>query len=373
MYSAAGRAGGNEAVSKLLERGAMTIMVFLIVLTFATANLQALLWQNSTLLVGTVLPALVVEQTNTERTERFAPLLRRNHVLDEAAARKAEHMAAQGYFSHYSPEGVSPWHWFDEVGYTYAFAGENLAVHFSDSTEVVEAWMQSPPQRDNILSGNYTEIGVGTAKGSFQGHETVFVVQMFGSPAEKVAAPLPRVNAPLLSDVAVPSSTIAVFSADNQVVSANNIATTSVFTVATSSPVVVAAESTARAESSIDMPTEPPLPVTEYEINSSGVSLYSDMAATSSGLPILMEVTPDTSAGATKTAFAARIATQPNVTMALVYTALSGVVLVMLLLAILLALRAHRPWQMLHSLMLLILMVGLLSLHLYLTSGAVVA
>lgn len=348
------------------------VMAFLIVLTFTAANLQALLWQTSSQLVGTVLPALVVEQTNAERTLRYAPPLRRNHVLDEAAARKAEHMAASGYFSHYSPDGVSPWHWLDEVGYTYAFAGENLAVHFSDSAEVVEAWMQSPPQRDNIMSGNYTEIGVGTAKGSLQGHETVFVVQMFGSRAVPVAAPLPRVDAPLLAEVNLPSSTIAIFSADTIVMSDNNISTTSVLAVATSSPVVVAAESTLRAEAAISLQNEPPMPVTDYEIDARGVSFYSGLAATSSGLPMILEEAPDTSAGATKTAFAARIATEPNTVITAVYAVLSVVVFGMLLLAILLAFRAHRPWQIVHSFLLLVLMVGLMSLHFYLTHGATV-
>lgn len=358
-------------VTKVLHRSALTVMALLIVMTFTAANLQALLWQMSTRLVSNVLPALVVEQTNNERVERFAPPLRRNHILDEAAARKAEHMAALGYFAHYSPDGVSPWHWFDEVGYTYAFAGENLAVHFSDSAEVVSAWMQSPPQRDNILSGDYTEIGVGTAKGTFQGHETVFVVQMFGTPAIPVAAPLPRVDAPMLAE----PTAVAIFSADSAPVTAMfegvNIASTTVFASATTAPVVVAAESTSRAERGLELPAEPPVPITEYEMEAGGIALYSGMAATSSGLSPLLESSNDT-AGATKTAFAARIATQPNLFITVAYAILSTIVVGMLILAMLLALRSHRPWQMVHSFLLLMLMLGLISLHFYLTTGAVV-
>ena len=41
-------------------------------------------------------------------------------------------------------EGKTPWYWFGEVGYDFRFAGENLAVYFSDSVEVERAWMNSP-------------------------------------------------------------------------------------------------------------------------------------------------------------------------------------------------------------------------------------
>lgn len=363
------RADDVLVATRLLQRSAMVVMALLIVMTFTVANLHALLWQMSGQLVSTVLPALVVEQTNSARTERFAPPLRRNHVLDEAAARKAEHMAAHGYFAHYSPDGVSPWYWFDEVGYVYAFAGENLAVHFSDSAEVVSAWMQSPPQRANILSGEYTEVGVGTAKGTFQGHETVFVVQLFGTPGQPIAAPLPRVDAPM---VVAPSSTIAVFSADAGGVVVENIASTTILAAASSAPVAVAAESTSRTDRSLSLPPEPPFPVRASEIKERGTVLFSDMAATSSGLAPVLESPQDT-AGATKTAFVARMATQPNMFIMAVYAVLALVAAVMLLLALLLAVRAHRPWQMVHSLFLLVLMAGLISLHFYLTAGAVVA
>lgn len=360
-------------LSNLLQRGAMVVMVLLVVLTFTVANVQALVWQMSGQLVSTVLPALVVEQTNAVRTERFAPPLRRSHLLDEAAARKAEHMAANGYFAHYSPDNVSPWHWLDEVGYVYAFAGENLAVHFSDSAEVVDAWMQSPPQKANILSGQYTEVGVGTAKGFFQGHQTVFVVQLFGTPGQPLAAPLPRVDAPISSEVA-PSSTIAIFSADSWAEAVwieQNIATTTVLATVTDAPMVVAAESTTQVEDTVIISPEPPLPITDTEMRDRGLSMYSGMAATSSGLVPILGTTEI--AGATKTALAARMATQPTLVISVTYAVLSIVAVGMLVLAVLLALRAHRPWQMVHSLFLLILMAGLMSLHFYLTSGALVS
>lgn len=176
----------NNYTPHLLQKVAIFSMFLLVFLSFAAVNLQSLLWQSSSWLVGTVLPAVIVDLTNEQRGGLSEAPLIRSAVLDEAAQLKAEHMAKNGYFAHYSPDGTSPWYWFDQVSYTYAHAGENLAIHFNDSNAVVEAWMKSPLHRDNIVSHNYTEIGVGTAKGMFEGKETVFVVQLFGTPASPI-------------------------------------------------------------------------------------------------------------------------------------------------------------------------------------------
>jgi hypothetical protein len=173
---------GNNFRPDILERVSVGMMLILILLSFAMANLQALLWVSSDWLVSTILPAVIVDLTNDERDTGDLTLLRRNATLDAAAKLKAEDMAKNEYFAHYSPTGVSPWYWFDQAGYDYLQAGENLAVHFTESNEVVEAWMNSPSHRANIMNGQYVEIGVGTAKGEYKGSPTIFVVQLFGAP-----------------------------------------------------------------------------------------------------------------------------------------------------------------------------------------------
>ena len=173
------------------QRRAMVGMLGMVLLTFAAGNLWALLWQSSDWLAATVLPSVVIDLTNDERQLTDVQPLSRNPILDEAARQKAEHMAEKGYFAHYSPGGVSPWHWFREVGYQFAYAGENLAVHFTDSRAVVQAWMDSPSHRENIENENFTEIGVGTARGQYNGFDTIFVVQMFGTPAAPAADQTP--------------------------------------------------------------------------------------------------------------------------------------------------------------------------------------
>ncbi len=137
-----------------------------------------------------ILENVLVDKTNNSRLSNSLPGLEVNPLLSAAAQAKAEDMARKGYFAHTSPEGVTPWYWIEKFGYQYTHAGENLAINFSDSKDVVDAWMNSLKHRDNILNGNFTEIGIGLAKGIYQKKETVFIVQMFGRPV-KTAVSIP--------------------------------------------------------------------------------------------------------------------------------------------------------------------------------------
>ena len=136
--------------------------------------------------LGDIRTGVIIAFTNEERQKENIPELLENPVLAEAATLKAEDMVEKGYFAHYSPEGTSPWFWFDQKGYQYERAGENLAVLFNDSKKVVDAWMNSPTHRANILKEGYTEIGIGTAEGIYKGKSTTFVVQFFAKPKDSL-------------------------------------------------------------------------------------------------------------------------------------------------------------------------------------------
>lgn len=142
----------------------------------------------------------VIAYTNQAREAVGDNDLVPNTLLAEAAQMKADDMAAKGYFAHNSPEGKTSWYWFDQVGYKYEYAGENLAINYSDSEEVTSAWLASPTHKANMLHPGFTEIGVATAVGMYNGRETTFVVQMFGKP---VLAPLPA-QKPLTKPVIKP-------------------------------------------------------------------------------------------------------------------------------------------------------------------------
>jgi hypothetical protein len=152
-------------------------MVFL----FSIAHTKLL---GTSKILALIYPGVLTDLTNSERQAVGLSTLKINPYLQEAARRKANDMAIKGYFAHTSPSGITPWHWFGEAGYRYQYAGENLAVNFTDSKDVESAWMRSPSHRANILNKNYTEIGIATSKGTFGGRETTFVVQMFGRPVD---------------------------------------------------------------------------------------------------------------------------------------------------------------------------------------------
>lgn len=119
---------------------------------------------------------------NQTRREMGLPVLIENEKLEQAAMLKAKNMVQNQYFSHTSPTGIEPWHWFSLAGYKYKYAGENLAIGFYDSEEVYNAWISSPSHAANILNPNYTEIGTAVLNG-FGPNNTVVVVQEFASPA----------------------------------------------------------------------------------------------------------------------------------------------------------------------------------------------
>lgn len=125
---------------------------------------------------------------NGDRAENGIALLTIDPKLVAAAQAKANDMAARGYFAHIAPDGTDPWHWFREAGYDFDYAGENLAVDFSDSGDVERAWMDSPTHRGNILDPRFTHIGIASAQGMYQGRLTTFVVEEFGTPTARTGS-----------------------------------------------------------------------------------------------------------------------------------------------------------------------------------------
>ncbi len=127
------------------------------------------------------------ELTNKERGKAGLPTLAYNEKLSEAAKLKAENMLENNYWSHYGTNGESPWQFILGAGYEYEYAGENLAKNFLFSNGVVEAWMNSPSHKENIMRKEYKDIGFAVVSGVLNGEETTLVVQMFGTPSTSVA------------------------------------------------------------------------------------------------------------------------------------------------------------------------------------------
>lgn len=127
--------------------------------------------------------AELLKETNRMRAENGLQILSFSEELSIAANKKAQDMFGRGYWAHNAPDGTTPWVFIKEANYTYAYAGENLAKDFSNSEDVVQAWMESPRHKDNVLSKNYADIGFAVVSGKLNGRETTLVVQMFGKQA----------------------------------------------------------------------------------------------------------------------------------------------------------------------------------------------
>ncbi|MFA6297463.1 MAG: CAP domain-containing protein [Candidatus Paceibacterota bacterium] len=161
----------------------LVAIVFLFEVAVLAVPFVPILNLTSNSYLASVLPAVLDDLTNQNRQSQHLAVLTVNPVLNEVAQLKANDMAEKGYFAHTSPEGNAPWYWFKQVGYKYEYAGENLAVDFTDSQDVDRAWMNSPTHRANILKNSYTEMGTAVATGTYEGKPTIFVAQEFGKPA----------------------------------------------------------------------------------------------------------------------------------------------------------------------------------------------
>ncbi len=165
----------------LRHKSMLTVLVGVILLELLLL-FQVFIVLDKTGFLASVLPGVLTSLTNEERASNDALPLKENALLVEAAKQKAQDMATYGYFAHTSPDGKTPWYWLEKVGYSYEKAGENLAVNFFDSRDVAVAWMNSPSHRANIVKPEYTEIGIGVAEGKYEGKNTIFVAQFFGTP-----------------------------------------------------------------------------------------------------------------------------------------------------------------------------------------------
>lgn len=194
---------GNDYKPHFARERSVIGLTLLVVAVFGLAfSVKNLITQNPDIL-SAVITGVLIDLTNSSRTSENLKPLAYSPVLSTAAQLKANDMAQKGYFAHTSPEGRSPWYWFKQAKYDFLYAGENLAVNFVDSEDVVRAWMHSEGHRANILSNKFSEIGIAVASGIYDGREAIYVVQLFGEHLPK-AISQPRVT---IETQSLPTST----------------------------------------------------------------------------------------------------------------------------------------------------------------------
>ncbi len=155
---------------------------------------------------GSIDQKKLIELTNIEREKKGLSKVVENDALDKAARLKAENMFSENYWAHFAPSGKTPWDFILGSGYHFTFAGENLAKNFYSSQEVVEAWMNSPTHRDNLLNARYKDIGIAVEEGVLNGQKTTLIVQEFGTTDILVNKPAVQVSG---KDVIVPENDLA--------------------------------------------------------------------------------------------------------------------------------------------------------------------
>ena len=107
----------------------------------------------------------VVTLVNEIRAEKGLQPLTYHWELSRVARIKSQDMKDNRYFAHNSPVYGSPAAMIRNFGISYRSAGENIAKGYATPQAVVNAWMNSSGHRANILSANYTHIGVGYVSG----------------------------------------------------------------------------------------------------------------------------------------------------------------------------------------------------------------
>ncbi len=110
----------------------------------------------------------VFRLVNIERAKMGLNALTIDMELSKVARLKSQDMKDNNYFGHTSPTFGSPSNMLKQFGISYKAAGENIARGQTTPEMVVASWMNSSGHRANILSANYTHIGVGyVANGNY--------------------------------------------------------------------------------------------------------------------------------------------------------------------------------------------------------------
>lgn len=111
---------------------------------------------------------LMLRLVNSERIKRGIKPVIFDATLQKLAREHSRDMLERGYFSHYTPDGKSPFDRMEEMGIQYMIAGENLAL--APSTELaMQGLMNSKGHKENILSPNFGKLGLGVIDGGIYG------------------------------------------------------------------------------------------------------------------------------------------------------------------------------------------------------------
>ncbi len=176
----------------MLHNSAVAFYIFLLLIFQTSTNIVKHFRPNILGYATNISAEKLLNLINAKRAEAKIAPLSLSDKLSSAATQKAQDMFSKNYWAHISPTGTTPWEFINSTGYEYVYAGENLARNFNSSEEVVEAWMNSPTHRANLLKAEYTDLGLAVLNGRLSGEDTTLVVQEFGTQSKSlVQNPVP--------------------------------------------------------------------------------------------------------------------------------------------------------------------------------------
>lgn len=161
----------------------LTAIIAKVIVVAAVATLPLTAWLTPDLAAAQAKKIIVL--TNQIRQNLRLTQLIESPALNQAAYDKAQDMLVNQYFAHFSPRGQGLNYWLDRLNYQYQTAGENLALGFSDVSEVINSWSKSQTHYANLIDPDFKEIGVGVASGDFKGGDTTLIAQFFAAPGPK--------------------------------------------------------------------------------------------------------------------------------------------------------------------------------------------
>lgn len=86
-----------------------------------------------------------------------------NDTLEVAAQKHSDDMNAKQYFSHTGSDGSNTGDRLSRLNYIYATYGENIAEGYANEADVMVGWIKSPGHCQNIMNGDFTQMGVATS------------------------------------------------------------------------------------------------------------------------------------------------------------------------------------------------------------------
>ena len=102
---------------------------------------------------------------NQERTAQSLPAYTAQNQLQAAARLHSTDMVCNDFFSHTGSDGSTVGMRVNAQGYSWSWVGENILATSDTSAQAPQSafdwWMNSALHRANLLSPNYTEIGLG--------------------------------------------------------------------------------------------------------------------------------------------------------------------------------------------------------------------